>query len=121
MTAAVPRLADYLQHMAEAAAQACAPVEGLNEDAFRAELRTQQAVVFNLIVLGEAATQVLGHFGDFAASQPGIPWRSMKGMRNRIAHGYFAIDLQVVWATVRNALPQLLADLPAARAAAQRP
>ncbi len=42
----------------------------------------------------------------------------MKGMRNRIAHGYFDINLAVVWDTVQIALPELLAQLPAVRAAA---
>jgi len=47
------------------------------------------------------------------------PWRNMKGMRNRIAHGYFDIDIDVVWETVQTALPQLLAQLPAIRDAAK--
>jgi uncharacterized protein with HEPN domain len=44
----------------------------------------------------------------------------MKGMRNRLAHGYFDINLDVVWDTVRAALPALLQALPAVRAAADR-
>jgi uncharacterized protein with HEPN domain len=42
----------------------------------------------------------------------------MKGMRNRIAHGYFDIDLSVVWDTVQSTLPQLVAALPAIHEAA---
>lgn len=38
---------------------------------------------------------------------PAVPWRNMRGMRNRIAHGYFEIDLEVVWDTVQSALPAL--------------
>ncbi len=48
---------------------------------------------------------------EFADSHPEIPWRSMRGMRNRIAHGYFDINLDVVWDTVDTALPQLLQRL----------
>ncbi len=44
-----------------------------------------------------------------------VPWRSMRGMRNRIAHGYFEINLDVVWDTVQSALPELLKQLAAAR------
>ncbi|WP_396438018.1 DUF86 domain-containing protein, partial [Limnohabitans sp.] len=40
-----------------------------------------------------------------------IPWRSMRGMRNRIAHGYFDIDLAVVWGTLQTALPTLKVQL----------
>ena len=43
---------------------------------------------------------------------PHVPWRSMRGMRNRIAHGYFDINLEVVWDTVQIALPELLKVLP---------
>ncbi|MBF0158949.1 MAG: DUF86 domain-containing protein, partial [Magnetococcales bacterium] len=43
---------------------------------------------------------------------PDIPWKNMKGMRNRITHGYFEINLDVVWETVQSALPKLLAQLP---------
>jgi predicted nucleotidyltransferase len=42
---------------------------------------------------------------------PGVPWRSMRGMRNRIAHGYFDIDLDAVWNTVDTALPERLKAL----------
>lgn len=80
----------------------------MSRDDFLADKRTQQAVVMSLIVLGEAATKVIGRYPDFASAQSQIPWRSMRGMRNRIAHGYFDIDLDVVWDTVQNALPGLL-------------
>lgn len=45
-------------------------------------------------------------------AHPEVPWRAMRGMRNRIAHGYFDINLEVVWETVQTALPELLRKLP---------
>ncbi|MHB1094391.1 HepT-like ribonuclease domain-containing protein [Thiobacillus sp.] len=54
----------------------------------------------------------MDRYPDFADQNPDVPWRSMRGMRNRIAHGYFEINLDVVWDTVRTALPQLLEQLP---------
>lgn len=105
------RLKTYLEHMQEAARQACAYVEGFDEASFRADKRTQQAVIMNLIVLGEAATQLLKRHSEFLARHPDVSWTSMKGMRNRMAHGYFEINLAVVWETVRTALPSLLAQL----------
>ncbi|CAM2171369.1 DUF86 domain-containing protein [Paraburkholderia sacchari] len=42
-----------------------------------------------------------------------VPWRSMRNMRNRMAHGYFDINLDVVWATVQEWLPELLKQMPA--------
>lgn len=84
---------------------------------FMEDKRTQQAVVMSLIVLGEAATKIMDQHPAFAELQKPIPWRSMRGMRNRIAHGYFEINLEVVWDTVQTALPALknqLDSLPTA-------
>lgn len=106
------RLEDYLGHMRQAASDACTFVEGLSREDFLADKRTQQAVVMNLIIIGEAATQVMDRHPDFAGRHSDIPWRGMRGMRNRIAHGYFDIDLDVVWETVQSALPDLLRKLP---------
>lgn len=52
---------------------------------------------------------------EFTEAHPEVPWRSMRGMRNRIAHGYFDINLDVVWDTVQTALPELLKQLPGVR------
>jgi uncharacterized protein with HEPN domain len=109
------RLADYLEHMRQAATDACTFVEGLIQEDFLDDKRTQQAVIMSLIVLGEAATKVMDGYTEFAQSQSQIPWRSMRGMRNRIAHGYFDINLDVVWETVQTALPNLLVQLKAIR------
>lgn len=70
--------------------------------------------------MGEAATQIMKDHADFIVRQPEVPWREMKGMRNRIAHGYFDINLDVVWDTVKTALPQLLERLPALQVVAKR-
>jgi uncharacterized protein with HEPN domain len=108
------RLADYLDHMREAATDACAFVAGLTRDDFLTDRRTQRAVIMSLLIIGEASTKVMDSYAEFAQAHPEVPWRSMRGMRNRIAHGYFDINLDVVWDTVQTALPNLLAQLAAA-------
>lgn len=109
------RLADYLDHMRQAATDACGFVEGLVKDEFLADKRTQQAVIMSLVIIGEAATKVMDGFVEFTKAHPEVPWRSMRGMRNRIAHGYFDINLEVVWDTTQAALPQLLRLLSSVR------
>lgn len=121
MTMVSHRLPDYLDHMRQAAADALSFVEGLQRDDFLADKRTQQAVIMCLVILGEAATKVMDSHAEFAQAHGQIPWRSMRGMRNRIAHGYFDINLDVVWDTVHSALPPLLAHLSIARDAPDRP
>ena len=111
-------LADLIGHMLDAARQACDYVEDMALDEFVQDKRTQQAVIFNLMILGEAATRLLKEHGDFLAEHLVVPWSSMKGMRNRLAHGYFDIDLTVVWQTVQSSLPALMVELPAIQTAA---
>lgn len=109
------RLPDYLDHIQQAATDACSFVEGLAKDDFLVDKRTQQAVIMSLIILGEAATKAMDGYAEFAHEHPEVPRRSMRGMRNRIAHGYFDINLDVVWDTVQTALPELLKQLPSVR------
>jgi uncharacterized protein with HEPN domain len=96
-----------------AAFDACSFVEGSGKEEFLADKRTQQAVIMSLIIIGEAVTKLMDRYPEFTDQHPEIPWRSMRGMRNRIAHGYFDINLEVVWDTVLSALPELLDRLSA--------
>jgi uncharacterized protein with HEPN domain len=107
------RLLDYLDHIRQAAIDACSFVEGQVKENFLADRRTQQAVILSLLIIGEAATKLLQNYADFLSRHHEVPWSSMKGMRNRLAHGYFDINLEVVWETVSSALPRLLERLPA--------
>lgn len=109
------RLPDYLDHMQQAAADACGFIEGLTREDFLEDKRTQQAVIMSLIIIGEAATKVIDGCIEFAQTHEQVPWRNMRGMRNRIAHGYFDVNLDVVWDTVQTALPELLQQLLAVR------
>lgn len=106
------RLPDYLRHIQQAATDACSFVEGLSKNDFLIDKRTQQAVIMSLIIVGEAATKVMDRYAEFVNAHSEVPWRSMRGMRNRIAHGYFDINLDVVWDTIQTALPELLKQLP---------
>jgi hypothetical protein len=49
----------------------------------------------SLIIIGEAVTKVMDRYAEFAQAHGQVPWRNMRGMRNRIAHGYFDINLDV--------------------------
>ena len=107
------RLDDYLRQMIEGSRDAASFTDCMDRKAFLADLRTQRAVVMSLMIVGEAAARVLADDSDFAEAHPDIPWRSIRGMRNRIAHGYFDVDLGVVWQTVGTELPTLINRLEA--------
>lgn len=85
-----------LGQMEQSVRQALIYVDGLDRDDFLADLRTQQAVVLNLLIMGETATKLMDRYPDFVAGAPDIAWRSMRGMRNRIAHGYHDINMEIV-------------------------
>ena len=105
-------LAALLDQIRVAATDACAFVEGMSKDDFLADKRTQNAVIMSLMVIGEAAKKINDRFPEFVADRGEIPWLNIRGMRNRIAHGYFDINLETVWVTVQRSLPDLLANLP---------
>jgi uncharacterized protein with HEPN domain len=102
------RVDDYLDHIAESAQRIDAYVAGVDLAAFKADSRTQDAVVRNVEIIGEAATQIMERYPDFAAAHPQVPWQAMRGMRNRMAHGYFEIDDAILWDTVQQDIPALL-------------
>lgn len=102
---------DYVELMLAAAVQAQSYIEGLSKADFLSDPKTQDAIILKLLVIGELAAKLLNEHADFVANHPAIPWRQMKGMRNRMAHGYFDRDLDVVWDTVQTDIPALAACL----------
>ncbi len=77
-------------------------------DAFLADEKTQDAIMFNLIILGEAANRILPAFQE---EHPEIPWSSMIGTRNIIVHGYDQVKLQIVWDIISRDLDNLKGEL----------
>ena len=100
-----------LEHILEASNNIQTYVEGYDFYEFAEDIRTQQAVIMNFIIIGEAAAKIMDKYPDFAQNTSHISWLGMRGMRNRIAHGYFEIDLAVVWETVQQAVPVLIVQL----------
>jgi uncharacterized protein with HEPN domain len=97
-----------LRHMQEAAEKA---VE-FSAGKARADLATEQMLVLALVkcveIIGEAATKVSD---ESRMELPAIPWADIIGMRHRLIHGYFDINLDIVWTTVTQELPRLIEQL----------
>jgi uncharacterized protein with HEPN domain len=94
----------------DAAERAVRYTDGLTFDEFRADARTVDAVSFTIVTVGEAANAVPE---SVTRTAPEIPWTDIRGMRNKIAHEYFGIDAKLLWQTVREDLPPLIATLRA--------
>jgi uncharacterized protein with HEPN domain len=80
----------------------------MDHERFRQDEKTIDAVARNLEILGEATRQLPE---EFIAQFPNVPWRQMAGLRNRIVHDYFGLDLEIIWQVVRHDLPQLRIQL----------
>ncbi len=111
MTTQQERTSLHVDLMRHAARQAQEYVLGLDQAAFEQDPKTLDAVIMKLLVIGELASKILEEDAPFAKDSPDVPWLKMKGMRNRMAHGYFELDHAVVWDTVKNAVPELIAAL----------
>ena len=97
-----------LRHMLDAAQEALSFVQGRD----RSKLDTNRQLVLSLVkdieIVGEAAAQVSE---ATRARTPEIPWKEIVSTRNRLVHGYFSINLDIVWQTTQEDLPSLIALL----------
>ena len=99
---------EYLQDIVAAARHARAHACGLTFSEFTQSHLHQSAVQWELTVIGEASTRI---GSDTKAAHTRIPWSQMIGMRNRIVHRYFRIDLDILWSVIQDDLPELIAEL----------
>lgn len=99
---------DYLEDMILAAEKIERFTEGMDRDAFVKDEKTVDAVLRNLEVIGEASKLIPQERRE---SHPNVPWSAMAGMRDKLIHGYATVDLDIVWTTVVEDLPELRAKL----------
>ena len=107
-----PRLTDYVDHIHQAALEVMEFIQGMDRPTFMADRRTQHAVIRCLTIIGEAAMKIMDTHTEFTKKHPEVPWQRMRGMRNHMVHGYFDINLDMVWDTVVESIPALLEKLP---------
>lgn len=79
--------------------------EDLEREKYKPGAIAFEAIVRQIEVIGEAAAHLPQ---DIQGQAPSIPWANLIGMRNRMIHGYFAIDPDIVWSVVNHKLPALL-------------
>ena len=97
-----------LLDMLMAAREAQDMARGATLSDFRQNRTLQLAIVKAVEIVGEAASRV---GADTKQAHPDIPWAEIVGMRNRLVHGYFDINLVRVWETVEQDIPRLIAQL----------
>ncbi|MGD8869421.1 MAG: DUF86 domain-containing protein [Gemmatimonadales bacterium] len=94
----------YLRHILDAIGRIESYVSGVDEGVFLENAEKQDAVIRQLQIVGEAAKRLSA---ELRAAYPDIPWREVAGMRDKLVHDYFGVDLQFVWVTVTEDIPEL--------------
>lgn len=96
---------DYLSDVLEAMSRVLRYVEGMSFEDFMQDIRTQDAVVRNIEIIGEATK----HLSISCRRRfPQIPWKEMAGMRDKLIHHYFGVNYDVVWTVATEEIPQLV-------------
>lgn len=91
---------DVLQNMQDAEDF----IRGISYDQFVVDKKTINAVLRSIEVIGEAAKHVPA---SVRGRYPAVPWREMAGMRDKVVHFYFGVDLEAVWLVVKERIPTL--------------
>jgi uncharacterized protein with HEPN domain len=95
---------DYLRHILAEADYLLGTSAGLTLEEFLADETLQRAFVRSLEVIGEASSKVPA---EYRAEHPQLEWRLMTATRNRLIHGYFGVDYELVWDVVQNQIPEV--------------
>ena len=96
--------ADYLEDILDAISKIANFIEGMTFDQFAKDDKTAYAVIRALEIIGEATKHIPEHVRK---SNPKISWREMAGIRDKLIHDYFGVNLEVVWKTATDDLPKL--------------
>lgn len=94
----------YLHHILDAIEQIETYIAGISYEQFLQERLIQDGVIRQLEIIGEASRNLSSQFRD---QHPRIPWRQIIGLRNRVIHAYFDINLDIIWEVTQNDVPTL--------------
>jgi uncharacterized protein with HEPN domain len=95
----------YLGDVVEACERIRSYIQNMTYDQFLNDTKTQDAVLRNIEIIGEAVKQLPDSLTE---KHPAIPWNQAARMRDRLIHHYFGVNLDVVWSVVEADLPKLL-------------
>ena len=110
MSDGASRILDYIDHMLQASDRIARYVRDMDETDFMQNELVQDGVIRNIEILGEAARNVEKQAPELVKHSH-IPWAAIYAMRNRVSHGYFSVDLELVWKTLKKDLPELVEAL----------
>lgn len=95
---------EYLKHILDEINYLILAAENVSEEKFSQDQTLQRAFTRSLEIIGEAVKNLSP---EYRKANRAIDWKSIAGMRDRLIHGYFGVDYQIVWDVVQNEIPQL--------------
>jgi uncharacterized protein with HEPN domain len=98
----------YIQDIIEACSSIIEYTKGYNLEQFKADKKTVDAVIRNLEIIGEAAKKISQ---DIREKYSILNWRGMAGMRDKLIHEYFGVNLEIIWITIEKEIPKLMKNL----------
>ena len=107
MTKHPRRLDDYLKHINQAIDRIESYIKDCDQLAFISNTMIQDAVIRNFEIIGEASKNIERLFPEFIKEHTDIPFIDAYEMRNALSHGYFKVDLDILWKTIQVNLPDL--------------
>ena len=98
----------YLRHILDALSRIDSYLQDVTEETFMQQSLIQDGVIRQLEIIGEAVKRISINLRD---QQPHIPWQDIAGMREKLIHDYFGVDIERVWLTVKEDIPALEAAI----------
>lgn len=93
----------FLQHIIECIEEIKKHIKGVSEKQFMDDVKTQDAVIRRIEIIGEATKNLPS---DFKKKNPQIEWREIAGMRDKLIHEYFGVNIDLVWVVIKNDIPK---------------